>query len=239
MNRESNVNIFKIFSTNYTKFIINKLNKSQDAITKSYIDSLYEYIRFNKYKSSKDEECIKLVNMYKEIESIITDDDIAIWFENLRYFGHFIRFAEKCFMYHNTDTSLVFSETIKDKPDDIIIYFKRNDYKVKIRFEKTEIPQIVDFTDNGYVTDGNVYFINIEIVRNFGKQMCNTFKFISYETPKFKDFSDQLLFEKFKKDISRDIKNVYDDILDSIIPNYTGITTTYWKEAIQDGLWIR
>ena len=48
MNRGSNNNLFKIFSTNYTKFIINKLDKSQDAITKSYMYSLYDYICYNK-----------------------------------------------------------------------------------------------------------------------------------------------------------------------------------------------
>ena len=233
-------NSFQNFAVDYSTYIMEILKDKRDALTKRYIDSFLDYILFKKHFDK--EKSKKLKDMYSKIESdIIDSDDISTWFYFLYDFAHFIRFAEKCFMYPNTDTSHIFSENIKNKKDDIVIYLKKNDYKVKVSFEKTKIPDInasSDYLLTGFQCE-DLYFINVEIVRNFGKQMCNTFKFVSNENPKFNDISDQFLFENFKRNISNEIMNTYSKILNSIIPNYTNIETTYWKEVIENGLWVR
>lgn len=233
-------NPFQNFATEYSIYIMENLNGKRDALTKTYLDGLLEYILFK--KCFDKEKSKKLKDMYCKIESNVLDsDDISTWFYFLYDFAHFIRFAEKCFMYPNTDSSYIFSENIKNKKDDIIIYIKKNDYKVKVSFEKSKIPDISPSSD--YLLTGfqceDLYFINVEIVRNFGKQMCNTFKFVSNENPKFNDISDELLFKNFKRNISKEIMYTYDKILNSIIPNYTNIETTYWREVIENGLWVR
>lgn len=246
MKNKTRDNLFKIFSMKYEAYILETLRENDYPdifCTKSYSD--YSYLKLSKkYKKVINEDYCGLIKTlyYTKIKESLSDNNIANTLDNVKNFGYYIRYAEKCYMYQNADTSEIFSETVKNKPDDIIVYFKWKDYKVKISFESTKIPNIANIIDDSE----NISFVNIEIVRNFGKQMCNTFRFVPGEESTLKNnliTSDDVLLYKVCNDINRSISNTYDKILDSIIPNFThgcvDDTTTYWKEVITDGLWIR
>lgn len=244
MKNKTRDNLFKIFSMKYEAYILETLRENDYPnifMTKSYPDFDFLYVKLSrKYKKVINKKyCDDIYKIYTEIVESLSDNNIANTLENVKNFGYYIRYAEKCYMYQNADTSKIFSETVKSKPDDIIVYFKWKDYKVKISFESTNIPNIVDDSEN-------ISFVNIEIVRNFGKQMCNTFRFIPGEEDTLKNnliTSDDILLYKVCNDINTSILNTYNMILNSIIPNFThgcvDDTTTYWKEVITDGLWIR
>ena len=141
-------------------------------------------------------------------------------------------------MYENSDTKTIYSEILNENKRSI--YFIYDLYKVKITFENTKIrnPAKTDIALSMF-SDSTIKIMNIEIIRTFGKQMKNVFKYITGELFLLEDTSDVILLENMMRCISRQIYQELCVILNSVIPIYTGITTIDWEELVQDGLWIR
>lgn len=240
---EKEYNIFKYIAYLYYESIINILrsnfHQNGYVCTKSYQDSLLDIFK-KRYKLENSSEINnKFESMKNNILSCSNSDFIE---QVLKDFAKFIRYTEKCFMYRNDESAILYSEEIKNI---INLYYKRDDYKVKISFEQSEIPNIKktnlleSFITGNQLINNNLEFINIEIVREYGKRMTNVFKFVSGENPKFNDSSDKILFDRFRKDITDSIFFVFDNILNSFIYDYTKIeNTTDWKEVIKYGIRI-
>lgn len=147
-------------------------------------------------------------------------------------FAKYIRYAEKCFMYKNDESSIVYSEDIKENTN---IYFNFKDYKIKITFEKSQVPALDDslFCD---IDNENKYilFVKMEIAREFGKKMKNEFKFISKPEQNFSDNADRILYNNIINKCIREIESTNNQILNSIVPFYTGIIDDYYKDELLD-----
>lgn len=209
-------NMFKDFCFDFYKLMKNISDKD--------ISEIIEYN--NKFRNRNRKKNILtdgLIKMGKDITSynFKIDYSIKIWLNTfIKPYLHFLRIAEKCFIYNNDESNTIYSEINNDKE---IIYFNINEsYKIRIIFEQTKIPNnlrededISDIFDNDYME-----FITIEIKRNFGKQMVNKFKIIT-DTDKFDDETDNLLLEIILNEIFKAIINQYEDILNFIIRNYT------------------
>mgnify|MGYP003297288548 CR=1 FL=1 len=112
-------------------------------------------------------------------------------------------------------------------------------YNITIKFEKSKLPTpgssessiLSNFINNESAT---VYFIDIQINNK------DSFKFISYEIPKFDNLSDDILLYKVKKDLSEAMMVAFDDVLDEIMNLYHHNNIYIrWKEVLRRGLWIR
>ena len=210
--------------------------------TKSFVseDDWFYIIPYKRIYN--DDTSAILKENYNNIMSDITiycKERRANWFNTILNFANFLRYAEKCFFYKNSECAMVYSEVL-EKEKVTNIYFKRNGYKIKISFEETKIQLTPDHIMTFLDKKEYLKFVTIEVVREYGKQMQNTFNFISNEEPIMNSKSDAILFEKIKKDICYAIKETFEKILDSIIPCFSNDRReTYWKEVIENGLWIR
>lgn len=226
-------NVFIDLATTYTNYVKSVIYLSKyKGLTTHKPFSLFSH---NTWDSEKNDISQKYFDVKKSIEK----SQLAVFYE----FAKYIRFAEKCFMYKNDTTSKVYSEDVKE---DTNLYFNFTDYKIKITFTKSYVPVLEDPEFSGLLDDGNknVMFIKIEIVRNFGKRMRNEFKFII--DPKFSDDSDRILYNTIIAKCMRQIETTNDQILNSIIPIYTGINDDYmlersldWRDVKDYGLYIR
>ena len=209
-------NMFKDFCFDFYKLMKNISDKD--------ISEIIEYN--NKFRNRNRKKNIltdKLINLGIDITSYSFKIDYSIKIllnTFIKRYLHFLRIAEKCFIYNNDESNTIYSEINNDKE---IIYFNTNEsYKIRIIFERTKIPNnlrqdedISDLFDNDYME-----FITIEIKRNYGKQMVNKFKVIT-DTDKFDVETDSLLLEVILNEIYKAIINQYEDILNFIIRNYT------------------
>lgn len=216
-------NMFISFCEYYFKFINEELNN---------VDKIYSKRKIGSKKIIFDD---KLKKEFDIISKHFSDD--CIIFED---YCSFIRFAEKCFMYKNCETSNIYADIMDNKK---ILYYKNNDYKVKITYEITKIKKIGSNVALSLIEDEetNIKFINIEIVRNYGKQMKNIYKFVSGEEINIEE-SDKILLNVILRKMNREIFDSFCEILKSIISIYTGITIDEeikMTEVIENGLWIR
>lgn len=170
------------------------------------------------YKNKLSDNCLK-------IEELAKNSLLYIY-----QFAKFIRYAEKCFMYKNDESSFVYSEDGKDCTN---IYFNFDVYKVKISFNQSTVPIMEELfpdpSNSKYLT-----FVKIEIVRNFGKKMKNEYKIILGDDSSFSDESDKILYQNIISKCIRVINRTNDSILNSIIPFYTGINEDYYKDELLD-----
>jgi hypothetical protein len=243
------MNIFENFCFEYYTYITNIIEKTNCTMmkTKSYIDFIY-YALMKKHPITTEEvKSIKKLDIdYEEIISQLdyNSDNFNVekWLEIVKSFTLFIRYAEKCFMFKNTDENNIYAETEVGKDKSIVLYIKFKDYKIKFIFDKTKIQKenynnilLLATEDSKYVS-----MYTIELVRNFGKNMMNRFRFISGEEPTFNDISDKILFKRILSDTSEIIINTFGEILNSILLEYKNIENqTNWKEVIKDGVWVR
>lgn len=165
------------------------------------------------------------------------------WLKDIEKYIFFIRFAEKCFMYQNSDNNNIYAEITKDG-EKKIFYYKNKKYKVKVTFENTKIKNPAA----GNLALSMIYgeesavlkFTTIDIAREYGKMMTNTFRFITGEDIELEK-SDEILINNVIREITRDILVSYEEIVKSCITFYTGIDIKNLDlgEIIRDGLWVR
>lgn len=209
-----------------------------DPCTKGKALKRISKFSYKNFRLSKD-----FLDHWNEVKTSVLDitdyeRQLSSWLSMVEEFLLFIRTAEKCVMYENSDTKTIYSEILNENKRSI--YFIYDLYKVKITFENTKIrnPAKTDIALSMF-SDSTIKIMNIEIIRTFGKQMKNVFKYITGELFLLEETSDIILLENMMRCISRQIYQELCVILNSVIPIYTGITTIDWEELVQDGLWIR
>lgn len=224
-------NIFKKFAISYFSWIKENLFNAKEAYTDSYIEDFLVYFF---YKKKKIPSFIK-----EDYESILSkleySTDIESKFSIINSFISFIRFAEKCFMFENSDKKNIYAEIQKDQE---IIYFKFDNQKVKITFENTKIPDLNNNSSKLLGESTTIKFVTIDIVRTFGKEMHNTFKFILKEAINFEDETDDILLQTTMALILDSIRKSFLDILNSIHTQYTNISEINVDELIRKGVWV-
>lgn len=216
-------NIFISFCEDYFNFINDKLIN---------VDKIYNKRKINCEKVIFND---KLKKDFLEISKLLSNR-----YNVLEDYCLFIRFAEKCFMYKNCETNNIYAEIVDNKK---ILYYKNDDYKVKITYEITKIKKPSSNIALSMISDEsetNIKFITIEIVRNFGKQMKNIYKFVYGEEINIEK-SDEILLNIVFTKMNREIFDSFCEILKSIIYIYTGISSKeiIMTEVIENGLWIR
>lgn len=234
-------NIFIEFVKEYDSEL--KRLRSLDHTYKCFIlpefSNIFDFIGAKKCKE------IGLKKLYdsvkNNIQTSIIYNNLLTELEFVEMFVYFLRFAEKCFMYTNSDIKRIYSE-IDTNSKKSILYYKTQNYKVKISFEESKIksPQISNFPFNLLEEEpNNIVFINIEIARLFGKQMQNTFKFIFGENIKFNDSSDRTLLEFVMKDILEEICKVLDEVVNIITMHNYPILFEDWQYFIDHGIYMK
>jgi hypothetical protein len=142
---------------------------------------------------------------------------ISEWLNLVKEFAIYLRTAEKCFMYINDSSSCLYSEIINNKT---ILCTKKidNQYNITISFENTKITDIMKtITVFDDPEKALVSFINIEVNRYYGKEMSNSFKFLSSDSPAFNDETDLVLFNNIRDIVNKYIVKTYDNILNDTI----------------------
>lgn len=221
--------IFEIFTKDFYKWIRESLKKDVIEVNSEEFGliELLNYVKIFVPDTIKTE--------YELIMSKITnfEDNIEESFELINSYIHYLRFVEKCFIYENSDQQNVYSEIIDDKE---IIYFIFNGFKVKIEFEVTKIPDII----KGSKGNEPLKFVNMEIVRNFGKQMRNEFKFILKDNIELELESDEILFINMLSYMMEYIKDSFISILLFILRSHIGRNNIYNIETLfKKGIWVR
>lgn len=159
----------------------------------------------------------------------------------MRDYPEFIRMMEKCFMYKNDDYQSVYAE-FESNSDTRILYFSNDLFKAKATFKLTKID---DPTIGFFDEDRKVTIVEITISRCFGKQMCNTFKFVLQKFPTLDDEEDRILFDVFLRQASMMLKESFEKMMNSIYPICTSLVTDeyntfyFWRDIIKYGLRIR
>lgn len=161
----------------------------------------------------------------------------AEWIMEVKEFIQFIRYSEKCFMFRNESSidreNREYAVYVENEENTLYIRDFTDDIKIKISFTESLINDIViDTTSNSladYVESGKtpkkqitVEFIDITIVREYGKQLANQFRFMSSENPKYNDESDKILMDITRSLISKYLKLTLYDIFDNYIRKFAG-----------------
>lgn len=170
------------------------------------------------------------------------------WLDLVRDYSAFLRTAEKCWLYYN-DTSNNISSCVDENKKNYILFVDLTKAKVKITFEKTEIPNIStqtnlleEFIDNNELSD-SISTVEINIVREFGKKMCNIFNYIKGSTLDI-DLTDEILLNDICVKISYIIMENFEQILNSINDsNYINIEDSSnpitFREVINNEIRVR
>ena len=114
----------------------------------------------------------------------------------------FMRYMEKCFMNKNDISRGIYGEITEESNCKIYrLYLEWTKYfsKICIEFRSSNIKNPVS---NNFIdkiiddeSENNIEFITVTISRDFGKNMKNTFKFVSGSSPTFNDESDEILYD--------------------------------------------
>ena len=141
----------------------------------------------------------------------ISADTIDFWL--LYDLGSYIKLMEKVFLMKNDESSIICCDSILEDKNSRVLIINNDDIVIRI------------------VTELQDHSINIEVSRNFGKQMKNTFKFTNGEI-NLKYNSDKMLLDHVFGIISKSIKkllfksllrytiNNHIDNFDTLIKNY-------------------
>ena len=174
----------------------------------------------------------------------------ADWILEVKKFIDFIRYSEKCFMYKNESSidreargSIVY---VEDKENTLYIRDFLNDIKIKVSFVESMVNDIIiDTTSNSladYVESGKtpkrqitVEFIDITLVREFGKELTNQFRFMISENPKYNDESDKVLMDVIRSQISMHLKSTFYEIFDNYIREFSGFSYKLKLGDVLDG----
>ena len=212
--------------------------KFDDLLFRFYTILDVEYKNFGKLYISKNSKIFGKMNSknhlsvtdlwnkdYTDFVNSFKSATIKEWVHYIYDAAISIRSAEKCFMYKNDQDNIIYAEETKDTKT--FYYNNVSTYKCKISFEKTKINSLsydnIDESLNKiFEDDNNVVFVTIEVKRNFGKEMTNTFKFLSTSEPTCNDHNDSIMLKVIMNDITNTVINEYNSILNNIL------TDQYW-----------
>lgn len=170
------------------------------------------------------------------------------FFDVLLPFVKFVRTAEKVVMYYNDPKNALYVEHDEKEKTYNVKFDHFNNYHINIQFTETQVPDINpkigqisgilgDIVNNGSMVDKKtVNIVRISIIRDYGKGMCSTFKFVEGGRPTFENDSDLRLFRKMVHDVTGTLLKEWHKILNKVMEQHSNETD--WEEVLTDGLWI-
>lgn len=237
---------------------------TRDAMKKMIevdIDPLYQRIYTDTYKETWLESVTAKKEKFEDLSMQLNDhkcnkelysrsENILGILALIEDFGNYLKFAEKMLLYCNCPENRVYSEIDSKNKNKMTFHFKKRanydtdtDYEIRITFEKSSINKfpkdniaysmLIDDSDK----QSSITFITIQIIRNYGKQMVNTYKFIYDEHIAFEDDTDELLLRHSLREIVREIYDTYFSILNNIQPKNHSISTFTMINMIENGLY--
>lgn len=250
-------NDFILFTESYYDFLMK--NDLKNSIIDVEKPSRFKIKNYDHYVLSLDSE---LLLKYNRCINAISSKDIY-GMDIIKDYIIYMRYMEKCFMYKNDKSHSIYadiSEESNNKVYRLYLNWVNFESKICIEFKSSNIknPATDSFIDKiiSEDADDNIDFITITISREFGKNMKNTFKFISNSLPTFNDESDKILYnniidhvyEIIMKDFHFMINHIAEFFDIGYIDMHYNINTTYhsWSKRYniferlkKDGLWVR
>lgn len=219
-------NKFIFSAVNYYKILLEIKKRFKDNVFGDISDPLYadSFLTRRKLKL-KEFDTLQFSIYYSQILEFFKNyndysfDEIMM---NIYKYIDFLSFAEKCFMYHNSDDVYCTCDSDDNVKELAIINDK---YEISITFVKSKI----DSNNNkssllGFMYDNNesdkVIFIDIQMTRKFGHEIISNYKFIMGEDPECKNIEDKIIFN-----------NILSIIIGSVSDNYTYIMNNYIFES--------
>lgn len=155
--------------------------------------------------------------------------------DKMRDYIEFLRFVEKTEMFDNEPDNIhgICSEK-DDKYDALYVAFK--EYKLSIKFENTILPDDFEqsILDKAIYGENHVQLVTLNITREYGKKMSNTFKFVYGDDPDVNDVSDELLLNKVFEDVNYKMSHVFDILMRD---NY--LDTNNWRNLYNYGFRVQ
>lgn len=204
----------KLHQVENNMFII-LIYKIYDAIKNPKIE---EYHSFFRGDMSINLELYKLLKQADALLDEISEDTID--FQLLYDFGSFIKLIEKVFLVRNDEENSIYCDSIlEDKNTRTLIF--------NLKFEDTIIKTTAILQDHS---------INIEVFRDYGKHMKNTFKIID-GTIDLKYNSDKMLLDNILSMIADRIKRylrhfITKDLLKTHEYDFYNIMDNYYKVVL-------
>lgn len=199
----------------------------------------------SKYKLKNTFNLLDITNTINGIKAIIYNTlDASDIYDRIKWFAEFLRIAEKLFLYNNDEYCYVYSE-LGDKTHILFIRSEDNEYKIRVKIEKTKIDNLLDDDSNLeklFFDDPKLTIVTIDVAREYGKKMVSTFKFPIGVEPQYNSDSDRILFNMVLKIIRDKIVESYLSIIESTfkIMNVINLSEdkSYWENFKNNGLWV-
>lgn len=168
-----------------------------------------------------DKDIMNIRNMYYLFRSTVfncTDDEIH---KLVKSYIDIIKFAEKVFIYNNSDNNPLYCIINEDKMESTLV-ISNIDYTIRYEYIESfiNIPNTESNTDNplNFLYDNKpksdkVLFINIYLIREYGDRMISEFKYIDGSSNNFKLEEDRILFNNICKITKDYIMESFDSIL--------------------------
>lgn len=201
-----NISLDKLHQVENNMFII-LIYKIYDAIKNPKIEEYHSFFRGN---MEINLELYKLLKQADALIKEISEDTIDFWL--LYDFGSFIKLIEKVFLVKNDEENTIYCDSILEDKNTRTLIFNFNEVLVKT----TAILQD--------------HSINIEVYRDYGKHMKNTFKIIDGAID-LKHNSDKMLLDNILVKIAYKIKEY---LLAFIVKDLLNVTGYYENCTIID-----
>lgn len=200
----------------------------------------------SKFKKKLTFSAFEIENTINAIKATIYNTlDSSDIYDRIKWYAEFLRIAEKLFLYNNDEYCYIYSE-LGDKTYLLFIRSEDNEYKIRVKIEKTKIDNLLDDESNIeklFFDDPKLTIITIDVVREYGKKMISSFKFPLGAEPSFNEESDKMLFNLVKKIIRDKIVESYISIIESTFKLMNVINLSedksYWENFKENGLWIK
>lgn len=209
------------------------LQEEGDIYSHDYIPTL-----FGIYSCDLDKDAMFVRRCSDIIDKLLDNTDILQssfqnFLENVYSFSKFIVFSDIAFFYINDESSQVYAENDKGV---YTIYFRFEEFKVKISFEESQVPMPKSsFLDD----DKTVTFVDIEIAREYGKHIVNSSKYILGENISEKNSKESnILLSIVANKINTAMVFTFKEILQKAINEYLNIQTINIDSLFENGLYI-
>ena len=152
--------------------------------------------------------------------------------DKMRDYIEFLRFVEKTEMFENAPDNKFNICSEKDDEFDAL-YIALSGYKISIKFENTILPDDFEqsILDKAIYGENHVQLVTLNITRESGKKMSNTFKFVYGDNPDINDVSDELLLNKVFEDVNTKMTDIFDILMNS--------DTSDWRNLYNYGFKIQ
>ena len=140
-------------------------------------------------------------------------------------------------MHCNDESKPIFvEEDIKNKTK--TLYFVNYYFKSRIIFEETSIVEKKNLFDD----DKKLTIVTLEIRRNFGKEMTNTFKFTFGDNIDTKDdFSNVELLKTYESLLKAELLKTFNNIITTSVnvdKSWQENEKIFWKDVLTDGVYV-